>query len=55
MIGPPCPQDPQHGRLVDLPGGKWYCPHSKHVGRAVYDGWELPEPWRTDPPKRRRR
>lgn len=28
--GPPCPSNPEHGRLIDLPSGKWYCPHSDH-------------------------
>jgi hypothetical protein len=28
--GPPCPIDPNHGRLIDLPTGKWWCPHSAH-------------------------
>jgi hypothetical protein len=45
VIGPPCLQDQKHGLLVDLPGRKWYCPHARHVGRAVYLTTELPEPW----------
>ena len=30
--GPPCPSNPDHGRLIDLPSGAWYCPHSEHSG-----------------------
>lgn len=30
--GFPCPEDPDHGSLVDLPGTDWlYCPHQKHA------------------------
>lgn len=36
--GPACPQDPDHGAMLDWPGAytAWYCPHRKHVGRQFY-------------------
>lgn len=43
--GPPCLQDAGHGRLYDLPTGRWFCPHARHVGRAIYGTSELPAPW----------
>lgn len=37
--GPPCPVNPEHGRLVDVPmgSGRWYCPHADHVTQAPKD------------------
>ena len=35
--GPPCPVEPEHGRLIDLPDGKWFCPHSAHTSTGTGD------------------
>jgi len=36
--GPVCPQDDRHGALIDLQGSeKWYCRHSAHLGRGIYE------------------
>lgn len=33
---PLCPQDPEHGHLLDWPTATagYYCPHVRHVGAA---------------------
>jgi hypothetical protein len=33
VYGPPCPVDPEHGPLVPLPSGRYYCPNVAHDGR----------------------
>ena len=33
--GPPCPIDPTHGRTYALPHGRFYCPHSAHMGNTA--------------------
>ena len=35
--GPACPQDKEHGALLDLKGSdKWYCRHQAHIGTGIY-------------------
>lgn len=35
--GPVCPQNKEHGALIDLKGtDRWYCRHQGHIGSGVY-------------------
>lgn len=35
--GPSCPQDVEHGGLIDIQGSEtWYCRHSAHQGNSLY-------------------
>ena len=31
MAGPDCPSGADHGPMVKLPSGRWWCPHSEHT------------------------
>ena len=46
--GPACPSGRDHGPLLQMPSGRWFCPHSEHnqpepaavrapIPAAIYD------------------
>jgi hypothetical protein len=40
--GPICPQDEEHGGLLDIQGStSWYCRHSGHRGHPIYSEGQL--------------
>ena len=34
VAGPDCPSGADHGPMLKLPSGRWWCPHSDHTRLA---------------------